>query len=220
MKRKQKKLKSNKSVGIYLRVSTLDQENGLISQRRALKDYCVNHGMKDRMKWYQDRLTGAETKRPAFLKLQKDVFNGKVDTIVVWALDRITRLGVKEGLDILIAWLDKKIEVISVREQLEFKGAQGEFLASVFFAIARMQREALRENTKRGLALAKAKGKKLGKRPLLFAKDIIPLLENGMTIEAIADKLGKTKMCIYNCLKRSGYKMVKGEGLVKIKVSK
>lgn len=195
-----------KKVAIYLRVSTLDQEKGLQSQRMALKEYCVNHNLSNR-KWFKDKLSGADTKRPAFMRLQKDVFDGKVDTIVIWSLDRITRRGVKEGLDILIGWLDKKIRVISVNEQLDFSGAMGELLASVFFAIARMQREALRENTKRGLKAAVAKGVKLGKRPKLFAKDIIPLLEKGLSVVKVADKLDVTRQAVYNCLKRENIKL-------------
>lgn len=200
------KTKTKKKVAIYLRVSTLDQEKGLQSQRMVLKEYCINHNLSNR-KWYKDRLSGADTKRPSFMRLQKDVFAGKVDTIVVWSLDRITRRGVKEGLDILIGWLDKKIRVISVNEQLDFSGAMGELLASVFFAIARMQRELLRENTKRGLKAAVAKGAKLGKRPKLFAKDIVPLLEKGMSVAQVGEKLGKTRQAIYNCLKRENVKL-------------
>jgi len=192
--------KMTKQIAIYLRVSTCDQENGLKSQRRALKDYCTNNGFSN-LKWYQDRLSGKDTDRPAFKKLQKDIFDGKVNTVVVWKLDRLSR-SLKDGINILCDWLKKNIRVISVTQQLDFSGATGQLVASVLFAVAQMERENLRENTKRGLAAAKARGVKLGKRPKLFAKQIVPLLEKGMTIQAIADKLGKTKPAIYNCLKR------------------
>lgn len=197
-----------KQAAVYVRVSTLDQEKGKDSQRRALKSYCKNHSIKD-YEWYVDKLSGANTKRPAFMRMQKDIFNGKVDTIVVWSLDRITRRGVKEGLDILIGWLDKKIRVVSVNEQLDFSGAMGELLASVFFAIARMQREALRENTKRGLKAAVARGSILGKRPRIFAKDIVKMIEKGFLMEDISTKLRVTKPALYLCLERGGIDLKK-----------
>lgn len=190
-----------KQTAIYLRVSTLDQENGLKSQRRALKDYCSNHKMKP--VWYIDRLSGKDTNRPAFKKLQRDIFNGKVNTVVVWKLDRLSR-SLKDGINILCDWLDKQVRIISITQQLDFSGATGQLIAGVLLAVAQMERENLRENTKRGLAAAKARGVKLGKRPVLFAKDIVPLIKKGMTVQAIADKLNKTKVAIYNCLRREG----------------
>ncbi len=196
-----------KQTAIYLRVSTLDQENGLKSQRRALKDYCTNNGFSN-PKWYQDRLSGKDTNRPAFKKLQRDIFNGKINTVVVWKLDRLSR-SLKDGINILTDWLDKRVRIVSITQQLDFSGATGQLVASVLLAVAQMERENLRENTKRGLAAAKARGVKLGKRPVLFAKDIIPLIKKGMTIQAIADKLNKTKVAIYKCLKREGVNLEK-----------
>lgn len=197
----------SKQTAIYLRVSTLDQENGLKSQRRALKDYCINNGFSKPI-WYQDRLSGKDTNRPAFKKLQRDIFNGKINTVVVWKLDRLSR-SLKDGINILTDWLDKNIRVISITQQLDFSGATGQLVAGVLLAVAQMERENLRENTKRGLAAAKARGIKLGKRPKLFAKDITPLLKDGMTIQAAADKLNKSKVALYNCLKREGIDLTK-----------
>jgi DNA invertase Pin-like site-specific DNA recombinase len=65
-----------------------------------------------------------------------------------------------------------------------------------------MERENLRENTKRGIAAAKSRGVKLGKRPKLFAKDIVPLLQDGLRIGDLSKKLGKTRQAIYDALKR------------------
>ena len=196
-----------KKIGMYLRVSTYDQENGLKSQRRALKDYCTNNGFSN-PKWYEDRLSGKDTNRPAFKKLQKDIFDGKVKTVIVWKLDRLSR-SLKDGINTLCHWLDKGIRVISVTQQLDFGGPVGKMIAGILFAVAEMERENLRENTKRGLAGAKARGVKLGKRPKLFAKDIVPLIKDGMTIKEIAEKFNKTKPAIYNCLKREGVNLEK-----------
>jgi len=189
-----------KKVAVYMRVSTLDQKKGILSQRRALKEYCINNKLVNR-KWYKDITSGKDTNRPAFQKLQQDIFLGKVDTVVCWKLDRLSR-SLTDGVKTLCGWLEKKVRVISITQQLDFSGITGQLVMAVLFALAQMERENLSENTKRGLAAAKDRGVKLGKRPVLFAKDIIPLIEKGMTIQAIADKLNKTKMAIYKCLKR------------------
>jgi DNA invertase Pin-like site-specific DNA recombinase len=190
----------SKAVAVYCRVSTFDQEKGLKSQEKALKEYCNNHGLNNLI-WYRDKITGSTMDRPAFNKLQRDIFDGKVDTVVCWKLDRLSR-SLKDGINILTGWLEKNVRVIAIVQQLDFSGAVGQLIASVLFAVAAMERENLRENTKRGMAAAIAKGVKLGKRPKLFAKDIVPLLQNGLSIGEVADKLGKTRQAVYNALKR------------------
>jgi len=196
------KYKHSKNIALYCRVSTLDQEKGLWSQEKTLKEYCDNHGFSN-LVWYKDKITGSTADRPAFNKLRQDIFNGKVDTVICWKLDRLSR-SLKDGITILTEWLDKNVRVIATAQQLDFSGAVGQLIASVLFAIAAMERENLRENTKRGMAAAKAKGVKLGKRPKLFAKDIVPLLQSGLSIGSVANKLNKTRQAIYNTLKREG----------------
>jgi DNA invertase Pin-like site-specific DNA recombinase len=195
------KIKDGKAVGVYLRVSTLDQEKGLLSQEQSLKDYCSNHGLNNNLVWYKDKLGGATTDRPAFNKLQRDIFNGKIGTVVVWKLDRLSR-SLRDGVTVLADWLEKDVRVIATAQQLDFSGSVGQMIAGILFAIAAMERENLRENTKRGIAAAKARGVKLGKRPKLFAKDIVPMIESGLSIGDIADRMNKTRQAIYNALER------------------
>ena len=92
--------------------------------------------------------------------------------------------------------------MIAITHQLDFSGPIGKVIATFLFAVAQMDLENLRENTKRGIAAAKAKGVRLGKRPKLFAKDIVPLLQDGLKIADIASKLGKSRQAIYDALKR------------------
>ena len=48
------------------------------------------HALAD-VKWYTDKATGADLKRPAFERLQKAIFKGEVSTVIVWKLDRLSR---------------------------------------------------------------------------------------------------------------------------------
>ncbi len=198
-------------VAVYVRVSTFDQQKGRDSQELALKEYCNNHGLQN-VAFYRDTLSGATTKRPAFERLQADIFNGKVHTVVCWKLDRLSR-SLRDGINVLTDWLNKNIRVVAVTQQLDFSGTMGQLIASVLFAVAAMERENIRENTKRGLAAAKARGVKLGKRPKLFARDIVPLLREGFSVQQTAVRLGRTRQAIYNALKREGvdYKAVLAE---------
>lgn len=192
-----------KKAAVYLRVSTFDkQTKGMDSQERALKEYCSNHRFTNLL-WYKDRLSGATTKRPAFVQLQKDIFKGKVDTVIVWKLDRLSR-SLQDGVNVLCGWLKKGIRVIAITQQLDFNGAVGQMIASLLFAVAAMERESLRENTKRGIAAARARGAKLGKRPGKWCEEVLPLIEGGMSVAAVAAKLDKSRQAVYNVLEREG----------------
>lgn len=189
-------------VAVYLRVSTLDQEKGIASQEHAIREYLKAHGMSN-VVWYRDRLSGATLKRPAFERMQRDVFAGKVKVVVCWKLDRLSR-SLRDGVNVLSDWLEKNVRVIAVSQQLDFSGAVGRIIAALLLGLAEMERENLRENTKRGLQAAKARGVKLGKRPKLFAKDIEALLGAGMNVSQAARSLNKSRQAIYAALKREG----------------
>jgi DNA invertase Pin-like site-specific DNA recombinase len=189
-----------KTTAAYIRVSTFDQQKGLQSQEKALQDHIKNHGLQN-VRWYRDKLSGATTARPGFEKLQADIFTGKVDTVLCWKLDRLSR-SLKDGVNILADWCDRQIRIVAVAQQLDFNGSVGRLIAAVLLAIAQMERENIRENVKRGMAAAKARGVKLGKRPKLFAADIKPLQDKGLNITGIAGKLGVTRQAVYKALQR------------------
>ena len=190
-----------KKVAVYCRVSTFDQQKGLKSQERALKAYCSNHGFTN-LVWYRDKMTGSTTKRPAFKKLQHDIFIGRVGAVVCWKLDRISR-SLKDGINVLTKWLAKGVRIVAITQDLDFNGKLGEFMMAVLFAFAQMERENLRENTKRGIAAARARGVRLGKRPGQWCKKVSPLLKAGLTIGEVADRLGKSRQAVYDVLKRA-----------------
>ena len=189
-----------KTVAAYIRVSTLEQDKGLDSQRRAIKQWAANNRIKG-IRWYVDKVSAASTRRPEFNKLQKAIFAGKVGTVLVWKLDRLSR-SLKDGIEVLTNWCDKGIRVVSVTQQIDFNGTVGQLIASVLLALAQMERENIRENTLRGLRAARARGVQLGRPVTLFAKDIKKLQKQGLNISQIAAKLGKSRQAIYDALER------------------
>jgi DNA invertase Pin-like site-specific DNA recombinase len=112
-----------KVTAAYIRLSTFDQDKGLKSQEKALRDYIDNHSLQN-IPWYQDKLSGATTKRPGFERLQKDIFNGKVATVLCWKLDRLSR-SLQDGINVLTDWCERGIRVVSVSQQIDFNGTTG-----------------------------------------------------------------------------------------------
>jgi DNA invertase Pin-like site-specific DNA recombinase len=208
-------MKSDKDrfTAVYIRTSKTDgrQATGEDSQRRALNRYCRLHRLAP-VKLYVDRISGATTKRPKLDLLQKRVFEGRVVTIVVWACDRITRCGILDGLTTLHGWLSKGVRFVSLSEQFDFEGANGELAASIYFHIARQLRENLIASTRRGLEAARARGQRLGPPVKLHAEGIVPLLKQGMTVTAAAAQLGCTPQGAYAALRREGVSLQEARG--------
>ena len=187
---------------VYLRVSTLDQDKGIRSQETALKDYLKAHRIRN-VKWYRDKVSGATTNRPAFKRLQKDIFAGKIDTVICWKLDRLSR-SMRDGVEILTDWCDKGIRVIAVAQQIDFNGTVGKIIAAVLMGVAQMERENLRENTKRGLAAARERGVKLGRPDKIDLAQVKKLRGKGVAVSEIAQRLGCSRQGIYEAMKRNG----------------
>lgn len=193
-------------IAVYVRVSTLDQAKGMASQEHAIESYLEGHGLE--AQWFKDRLSGKDLKRPQFEKLQKAIFDGKVDTVVVWKLDRLSR-NQRDGINLLANWMEQGIRVIAVAQQIDLQSSTGKLISSLLFGLAELERETLRENTKRGLQAARKRGVKLGRPVALKAKQVRPLLAKGLSVNAIAKKLRCSRTAVQTCMKQHGLKRPK-----------
>ena len=192
----------SKSVALYIRVSTENLQNkGLQSQEQALKEYCQNHNLGN-IRMYKDKISGGKIDRPQLQKLQQDIFLGKIAIVIVWKLDRLSR-SLRDGINLLVDWLEQDIRVIAVSQQFDFSGAVGKLIASVLLGIAEMERQNIRENIIRGMKNAKRKGVKIGGRePKLFADKILKLKKQGLNMSQVAKRLGVSRQACYLALGR------------------
>ena len=140
---------------VYLRVSSKSQK--VASQKRAIRQYLNNHGIEvpaDR--WYVDHgWSGKSLDRPDMDELQRAVFMGDVDLIVVYSLDRLARNAL-EGMTLLADWLKRGVRLVVLTLQMDFSGDVGRMVASLLFHIAEMERNRIRQRQSDGIAAAKA----------------------------------------------------------------
>lgn len=104
------------------------------------------------------------TERPEFKKLQEAIFNGELQTVVVWKLDRLSR-NLRDGINVLADWCDRGLRVVSVTQQIDFNGTLGKMLAAVLLGVAQMEQETRRERQSVGIAVAKERGVYKGRPP-------------------------------------------------------
>ena len=185
-------------VGVYIRVSTVEQN--LDGQRLAIQTWLDGQGLT--AVWYEDKSTGNNLDRAAFTALQQDVFNGKVKTVVVYKLDRLSR-SLRDGINVLTDWLDAGIRVVSVTQQLDFSGAAGKLIASVLFAVSEMETETRKERQADGIKAAKAKGVYKGRAKGSSTVDsgrVRELKAQGLKVTEIATSLGISRQSVYSHL--------------------
>ena len=180
-----------KRVGIYLRVSTDSQTTE--NQRLELEAVAA------RSNWevvdvYEDAgISGAKgrDKRPGFDRLLKDATARKVNMIAAWSVDRLGR-----SLQDLVGFLTElhalKCDLYLHQQALDTSTPSGRAMFQMLGVFAEFERGIIRERVNAGLARAKAKGTKLGRRPVKPAVEarIRELKATGMGILKIGREIG------------------------------
>jgi DNA invertase Pin-like site-specific DNA recombinase len=192
-----------KRIVAYLRVSTTSQN--LAGQRQELERWISNNVGPDReVVWIEDKCTGNNMKRPGFTRLEKMIFNGEVETVIVFKLDRISRK-LREGIDTICDWVDQGIRLVSVTQQIDFAGPTGKMFASVLLAVAELEQETRKERQAVGIAAAKKRGVYKGRKSGTLKVDpdrIAALRSKGIKVKEIATMMNVTEMTIYRHLKK------------------
>jgi DNA invertase Pin-like site-specific DNA recombinase len=177
---------------VYIRVSTASQNEA--GQKKEIERWLDGNSVDRRnVKWYLDKSTGDNLNRPEFERLQKDIFNGLVKSVVVYKLDRLSR-SLRDGINTLTDWLEKGIRLVSTTQQLDFAGVTGKLIAAVLLAIAEMEQQTRRERQAAGIAVAKSNGiykgrKKGATKAGIDTARAAQLREQGLTFSEIAAAL-------------------------------
>ncbi len=136
----------------YMRVSKFDQSTNL--QSDALQNAGCEYIFKE-------TVSGKNMERPELSKLLENI--AESDIVVVYKLDRLGR-SLKDLIAIINIFNDKKIEFISISEQINTSTPMGKLVFHIMGAMAEFERDIIVERTLAGLSSAKARGK-VGGRP-------------------------------------------------------
>ncbi len=159
---------------IYTRKSSeegLSQEfNSLDAQREAAENYISSQkheGWRLLPEHYDDGgFTGGNMERPALVKLLKDIERGRIDCVVTYKVDRLSR----SLLDfaILMGTFDKhNVTFVSVTQLFNSTTPMGRLTLNILFSFAQFEREIIGERIRDKIAAAKRKGKHTGGAPIL-----------------------------------------------------
>lgn len=188
-----------KNAAIYCRVSTEDQARegySLPEQQEKLKDLCKFRDYNI-YKIYEDAGISAKdmNHRPSFQEMLEDVRNGRVNVIVAYKLDRLTR-SVRD-LEVLITELEKyECCLECALDDINTSTANGRFFVRMLTVLSQLEIERVSERTKFGMAGAIKDGHIPVSKVLGFMKDGKKLVINPSernVIERIFDLYSKGK---------------------------
>jgi site-specific DNA recombinase len=159
---------------IYTRKSTeegLQQEfNSLDAQRESGEAYIAaqkHEGWTCLPDRYDDGgFSGGNMERPALQRLMKDIQAGRVDCVVVFKVDRLSR-SLLDFSRIMETFDQHKVSFVSVTQQFNTTHCMGRLTLNILLSFAQFEREIISERTRDKIAAARRKGKFAGGKPVL-----------------------------------------------------
>src|SRR3982074_1552219 len=159
---------------IYTRKSSeegLEQEfNSLHAQREACEAYIRSkrhEGWSCLPQAYDDGgRSGGNLERPELQQLLADIREGKVDVVVVYKIDRLTR-SLADFAKIVEVFDAKGVSFVSVTQQFNTTTSMGRLTLNVLLSFAQFEREVTGERIRDKIAASKRKGMWMGGVPPL-----------------------------------------------------
>ena len=156
---------------IYTRKSSeegLDQSfNSLDAQREACEAYISSQKHEGWValttKYDDGGFSGGNMDRPALKQLMADIAEGKVNTVVVYKVDRLTR-SLADFAKLVEQFDSKGVTFVSVTQQFNTTTSMGRLTLNVLLSFAQFEREVTGERIRDKIAASKAKGMWMGGR--------------------------------------------------------
>lgn len=176
----------------YARVSTQDQSLDLQS------DTLKAAGCED---VFSEKITGKQRERPELQNCLRILRKG--DVLVVWKLDRLAR-SLKDLVELITELESKQVGFRSITEAIDTTTAGGKLVFHIFGALAEFEHNLIRERTLAGLAAARARGRKGGRKPSMSPSDIkkaiAMLLDPQITKTEVAKHFGVSRVTLNKAL--------------------
>lgn len=162
-----------KKAGLYCRVSTDIQMEGysIDAQKDFLKSYCKMHEI-DNYEFYIDGgYSGSNINRPDMQRLIEDVEDHKIDIVVVFKLDRLSR-SQKDTLYLIEEVFNPNdCGFVSIKENFDTNTPFGKAMVGILSVFAQLERETILERTRIGRKKRAEEGLWYGTGNLPFAYD-------------------------------------------------
>ena len=154
---------------IYTRKSTeegLDQAfNSLDAQREACEAFAksqAHEGWRVLPEHYDDGgFSGGNVDRPALTRLLRDIDEGRVDVVIVYKVDRLSR-SLADFVRLIEKFDTTGVSFVSVTQQFNTSSSMGRLTLNVLLSFAQFEREVTSERIRDKIAASKRKGMWMG----------------------------------------------------------
>ena len=165
---------TRKRCAVYARVSTderLNQEfNSIDAQREAGRAFIASQrheGWLPVADDYDDGgFSGGSMERPALKRLLLDIEDGRIDVVVVYKIDRLTR-SLADFAKMVEIFDQRGVSFVSVTQQFNTTTSMGRLTLNILLSFAQFEREVTGERIRDKFAASKAKGMWMGGIPPL-----------------------------------------------------
>lgn len=138
----------------YIRVSTKEQNTA--RQDKLMEQLGVE-------KIFIDRQSGKNAQRPELKAMMSFVREG--DTVIVSEIARFAR-NTRDLLNLIDELTKKGVQFESQKEKIDTTTPTGQFMLTVFAAVAQLEREYILSRQREGIAAAKERGEYRGRKPI------------------------------------------------------
>ncbi len=197
-----------KNVAVYYRVSTDKQD--IASQQNAIESWLADLHPDKKPKSIQyftdEGISGKTEDRPAFKKMIDAAYAGRIDTILVYRLDRFSR-NATSAIRMLLNLDEVGVAFISITQPVLNLSHENPFrrtMLAAFAEIAELERTTIVARVVAGLQAAKKRGVELGPpRKITGAtkEAALALRSEGLSIREIAGKLDLSTGSVSKLLK-------------------
>jgi DNA invertase Pin-like site-specific DNA recombinase len=189
-----------RSVVGYVRVSTSEQGVsglGLAAQKAIIRRECEVRGWSLAEVIADKGESGKSLDRPGLHQALQLIASGEVTALIASKLDRISR-SVGDFAMLLEYFTDAYAALVAVDVGVDTSSPGGKLVANVFASVAEWERDTIAARTRDALAELRAQGRAVG-RPSVrdradIAERIAALRDEGLTLQAIADRLNRDQV--------------------------
>jgi DNA invertase Pin-like site-specific DNA recombinase len=186
----------------YLRVSSRSQNYD--TQKAAIERAAKARGQRV-ASWYQEKESGKRLERPELERLRGDVRAGRVATLFVHRLDRLTRSGIRDTLALLQELRENGCQVVSIGDGFDLTGPFSEVVIAVIAWAAQMERLAIGERISAARQRLAGEGKPWGRPskhiPVTTLQSAERRLKEGASVREVARVLKLDRSTLGRALK-------------------
>ncbi|NLM43581.1 MAG: recombinase family protein [Clostridiales bacterium] len=151
------------------------------NQIKLCKEYGINNlniNEKDFFIYVDEGFSGSNTNRPKFQKMLVDIKEKKIDIIICYRLDRISR-NVLDFLNLIEILNKENIAFVSIREQFDTTTPMGRAMMYITSIFAQLERETIAERIKDNMLELAKSGRWLGGNPPTGFRSIAIITREG-----------------------------------------